>query len=298
MFGKRSDGVLVKDLDPIIALTPYLMPQRNDAMVMTDYDLDFSLLTRYIAKKSAEGIKITFLELVIAAYVRMVAEVPQLNRFVANKRIYARKYLAVSFAILQPLANGGVNENTTKVYFDPTDTLYDVSARLQKAIGECRKEDADNLTMVLARILTKPILANPIVALVRLLDRYGLMPKIIHEASPFHTSLFITNNASIGLPRVYHHIYNFGTCSQFFGLGNQIRSLDLDREGKPVRKRTLPVGAVIDERVAEGYVYSKMTGLMSKYLSHPELLEVPPEKVVWDQGYEYHVPKVTEEKKA
>ena len=33
MFGRRADGKLLKKIDPIIALTPYLMPMRCDAQV-------------------------------------------------------------------------------------------------------------------------------------------------------------------------------------------------------------------------------------------------------------------------
>ena len=34
-------GHLMKEIDPIIALTPYLMPMRCDAQVFSDYKLDF-----------------------------------------------------------------------------------------------------------------------------------------------------------------------------------------------------------------------------------------------------------------
>lgn len=39
------------------------------------------------------------------------------------------------------------------------------------------------------------------------------------DALPFHTSLFVTNMASIGMTRVYHHIYNFGDTTMFLSLG-------------------------------------------------------------------------------
>ena len=81
MFGKRPDGKLLKKIDPIIMLTSYLMPMRCDAQVMMDFKVDFEILTRYIAKKRDEGYQITFQELLIAAFVHAVAEVPEINRF-------------------------------------------------------------------------------------------------------------------------------------------------------------------------------------------------------------------------
>jgi len=174
MFGRRSDGKLVRGLDPIVALTPYLMPMRCDAQVMLDYRVDYERLARYIVKKGREGVKITFTDLLIASYVRMISQVPELNRFIANKRTYARTELTCSFVVLQNTRDGSVAENTTKCKFDPHDTIYDVSARVSKAIEESRKEDADNSTMKIARMLTNPYLATFIAAVARLLDRYGL----------------------------------------------------------------------------------------------------------------------------
>ena len=130
MFGHRSDGYLVKDIDPIVALTPYIMPMRCDAQVMSDYKVDFEKLARYIVAKADEGYKITFMEIVIAAYVRVVSQIPEVNRFVSNKRLYARNELAVSFALLQTSSTGKIAENTTKCNFDPADTIYDVADRI------------------------------------------------------------------------------------------------------------------------------------------------------------------------
>lgn len=93
MFGRRSDGHLVKKLDPIVALTSYIMPTRCDAQIFTDYKADFEKLARYIAAKSDEGYRITFMEIIIAAYIRTVSQLPEINRFVANKRLYARSEL-------------------------------------------------------------------------------------------------------------------------------------------------------------------------------------------------------------
>ena len=55
MFGFRPDGRRVKDIDPTVRITPYLMPMRCDAQVFLQHKADFELMSRYIAKKSAEG---------------------------------------------------------------------------------------------------------------------------------------------------------------------------------------------------------------------------------------------------
>ena len=292
MFGRRADGRLLKKIDPIIALTPYLMPMRCDAQVFLNYKLDYEKMARYIVEQGQKGNKITFMELFIAAFVRTVSELPEVNRFVANKRLYARTQLTVSFALLKETADvNDIEENTMKCYFDPRDTIFDVADRVKNAIEEGRREEADNSTMILAKLLLNPILANIVVGLARFLDRYGIMPKYILDASPLHTSLFFTQMASIGMPAVNHHIYNFGTTTLFMSMGSVVRETSVGPDGKAVRKRYLPIGVTADERICAGAMYARMVDRMTYYIGHPELLEVPPETVRFEEDNEYSLPK-------
>jgi len=103
--------------------------------------------------------------------------------------------------------------------------------------------------------------------------------------------MFITNNASIGLMKVYHHIYNFGNTSLFIGMGKPNRYNTVDAQGKPVRKCTLPIGITADERVCGGATYARFFAVMNKHLKNPELLEVEPEQVFYNNSVEYHVAK-------
>ena len=299
MFGRRADGRLLKKIDPIISLTPYLMPMRCDAQVMLNYKLDYEKLARYIVEKGSEGHKITFMELVIAAFVRVVSELPEINRFISNKRMYARTQLTVSFVLLKETSQAdAIEENTVKCFFDPRDTLFDVAERVSESIRKNRREEADNSTMKVAQLLTNPLLANLIVAFARLTDRYGILPKYILDASPFHTSMFITNMASIGMPAVNHHIYNFGTTSLFVSIGAVQRSVVIGPDGAPKRKRELPVGITADERICAGAMYARMVDRMMYYFNHPEELETPPETVRFEEGHAYSLPPTKAEKKA
>ena len=131
MFGHRHEGRRVKHLDPIIQMTPYLMPTRVDAMVFLQHDVEYEPLMRYIAEKwRDEGVKITFLEVIIASYVRAISQVPEVNRFIMNKQFYNRKELTVSMTILMDTPDGSLQENVIKVKYDPSDTIYDVAARM------------------------------------------------------------------------------------------------------------------------------------------------------------------------
>jgi hypothetical protein len=185
MFGHRADGKLLKKIDPIIALTPYLMPMRCDAQVFLNLKLDYEKIARYIVEQGQQGNKFTFMEIIIAAFVRVVSELPDVNRFVANKRLYARTQLTVSFALLKETANvDDVEENTVKCYFDPKDTIFDVAERVSAAIEQKRREEADNSTMKVAKLLLNPFLANTVVFAARFLDRYGIIPSILWTPPP------------------------------------------------------------------------------------------------------------------
>ena len=292
MFGFRPEGRRIHDVDPIVAITPYLMPQRCDAQVFLSHDADYEPLMRYIAEKAREGHKITFMELLIASYVRGVSQVPETNRFIMNKQFYNRTELAVSFVVLRPTEDGQPEENAVKVKFDPSDTIFEVSARVKQIIAEGRRTDDDSFAIKLASALLKvPLLPNLVVHVANFLDHHDLFPKALMDALPFHTSLFVTNMASIGMTRVYHHIYNFGDTTMFLSLGCPERSHAVDATGKVFRKCTLPMGMTVDERICGGAVYARLFASMKHYLKHPEELEAPPDRVYYNEGAEYHVPK-------
>ena len=293
MFGYRPDGRRISSIDPIVRITPYLMPMRCDAQVFLQHKLDYEKMARYIAAQGTKGEKITFMQIIVAAFVRAVSQHPEINRFIMNKQYYSRKNCTVSFTMLKDPQNNDSPETSVKIRFDPTDTLYDVRDRMASVVAANRGEETKNFVDKLARVvLAVPGLATAVVGLVRLLDRYGLCPAALLDELPFHTSMYITNNASIGLHHVNHHIYNFGSTSLFFGMGTVERSAVVDPSGAAKMKRWLPIGITADERVCSGAHYASFFGLMNHLLNHPEELEAPPEAVRFDPKCEYHVPKV------
>lgn len=294
MFGKRPDGKRIKGLDPIVAVTPYLMPMRCDAQVFLDYDIDFFPLVNYVAQKAKEGFKITFMDILVAAFVRSVSQVPEVNRFIVNKQFFNRTQLSASMTVLMDTKDGTPVENVLKVKFDPADTIYEVAARFKDAIEKAKRpsDSGGGFPIRLAQAALKvPGLTTIAGVLIKLLDRYGLLPLSVMDDLPFFSTTYLTNVASIGLEKVYHHIYNFGDVTMFFSLGNTKRFNALDAKGNTVRKCTLPVGVVVDERICAGAYYAKFFSQMKKHMTHPELLETPPEKVFYNEGAEYHMPK-------
>jgi hypothetical protein len=295
MFGFRPDGRRLKDVDPLVQITPYLMPMRCDAQVFLEYKLDYEKAARYIAEKARQGEKITFMQIIAAAYVRSVSQLPELNRYIFNKQYYARNNCSLSYVVLKDPQDNTSNEVTVRIEFDLTDTIFDVRDRMVAAQDDVRNSKDDAFVTKLAGFLLKiPGLATFAVGAYRLLDRYGLAPNFLIRTLPFYSGLFITNNASIGLNHVWHHIYNFGNVGMFIGMGNVMREAIAENDGKARMKRWLPLGMTADERMCSGAHYAAFFASMVKYMGDPALLETPPEEVKFDFGgkYEYHVPKV------
>lgn len=293
MFGHRPDGKRLKDVDPIVQITPYLMPMRCDAQVFLQHDLDYEKMSRYIVEKSREGQKITFMNLIVAAYVRAVSRHPEINRFIFNKQYYARNNCSVAYVVLKDPQNPESNETTVRICFDLTDTLFDVRDRMEESVDTSRQtQDADFLMKLAGGVLKIPGFTTVIVALVKLLDRYGLLPGFLCRELPFYSGLFITNNGSIGLPAPMHHIYNFGNVSLFMGMGGVQKKAFAEPDGRTRMRRWMQLGITADERVCSGAHYAAFFADVMHYIACPEELEVPPETVRFDKEVEYHVPKV------
>jgi len=296
MFGFRPDGRRTANIEPIVRITPFFMPMRCDAQVFLQHRIDYERMARYIAEQSMKDEKVTFMQIIIAAFVRSISEHPEINRYILNKQFFSRTNCTVSFNILRDPTNAEAGETAVKIKFDLTDTIYDVRDRMNAVISVNRGEGTQNLVDKLASlVLSIPGLASVLVMLVRLLDRYGLCPGALLDELPFHTSMYITNNASIGLHHVNHHIYNFGSTSLFFGMGS-VERVAVVENGQSRMKRYLPIGITADERVTSGAHFAGFFGSMVRYFNDPSLLEVPPEKVLFDPKCEYHEPKVGEKK--
>ncbi len=293
MFGRRPDGRRVKGIDPVMQITPYVMPMRCDAQVFLKHRADMDRLSRYIRRQKAEkGQAVTYMQIIVAAYVRAVSANPEVNRFIMNKQLFARNNCSAAFTILKDPSDADKGEAVVKIKFDLTDTLYDVRDRMSAAVSVARGETGDaGFTEKLLRFLfAVPGLATVVVGLVRFLDRYGLAPGVLMEELPFYVGMYITNTASIGLHDVNHHLYNWGNVGLFLGMGTAEKVAEVEKDSVRM-KRYLPIGITADERVCSGAHYARFFNDMRRYLDHPELLETPPEKIRFDEEVEYHEPK-------
>ena len=273
----RADGKRVRKADPMYTVVPYIMDKRNDAMNMITVDIPVEPIQNYINQKRKEGIRINHMSVIMAAYLKTVREYPLLNNFIVNKKIYTHKEFKVAMVVLKNLATQ--EETMSKVKFELSDNIFEVNEKMNAYVEENRKESTVNNTDKMIKFLVSlPGLLLVGVGLFKILDRYGLLPKFITDLSPFHSSLTLTNLASIRTNHIYHHIYNFGTTSVFIAMGKP-REVAKRRGGEIVFEKCMPLGVVMDERICSGIYFAAAFRKFSNYLENPAVLETAPEKI-------------------
>lgn len=272
----RADGKRVKNLDPMRLVGAHFMNKRIDAMNMTTIDIPYEPLQNYINNKRKEGISMSHMSLIIAAYVRTLNDFPELNYFVVNKRIYERNEISIGMVVLQSLKTHEGTE--AKMYFEKSDTIFDVNNKINTFVKENREAPENNgMEKFLKAILSVPGILTIGVKLLRFMDKHGLLPKSLINVSPFHMSMGITNLASIRTNHIFHHCYDFGTTSIFMAMG-QTREVVRRKSGEIIFEKCIPIGVTMDERICSGSYFASAFRTLKKYLKNPELLETPYEK--------------------
>ena len=278
----RADGKRLRNTDPMYTVAAYVMNKRVDSMNMVTLDIPYDPIQNYLNEKRKQGMALSHLCVLIAAYLRTAAEFPLLNRFIMNCKPYARNEFAVAMVVLK---SGEMDNGTmSKMYFNMTDTIFDVNKKINDYVSDNRAVPEKNGTEKMIKILLgTPGVLRVGVGLFKFMDKHGLLPKKIIDASPFHNSLCISNLASIRTNHIYHHCYEFGTTSVFITMGN-LREVPKRRGGEIVFERSIPLGVVMDERICSGSYFALAFRRMRQYLRNPELLEQPPKVVNEDPG--------------
>ena len=88
----RPDGTRVKDLPPLVAAIPYIMPKRYDAWNSVTENIDEEVIKDFIRTHRRAGVRLNHMSVIISAYYKAVLRNPKLNYFVMTGRIYRRNH--------------------------------------------------------------------------------------------------------------------------------------------------------------------------------------------------------------
>ena len=284
-YGDRMDGRLVRDGIPLDKVSPYIMVNRNGASNLLKDTIDVTPMERYVHKKRREGLKhFGLTHVIISAYIRTAAEYPGLMRFLSGQKVYQRMKMTLKMVVKKELKVGSP-ETIISVDLDPHDTADDVYRKFDEQVQIANASDEldsgfDNLAGMINMI--PGLFLKFVIWLLKTLDYFGLLPVELTDLSPFHGSIFITSMGSLGIPPIYHHLYDFGNIPVFIAFGAKRTEYGVDVEGKPVRNKYLDYSGVTDERIVDGQYYASAFKKLRSLMLHPDQLDLPPEVVKED----------------
>ena len=283
--GDRPDGRLIRSLDPINGVAIYIMPNRNGASVYFRDTIECSKLEDYIRRKRAEGLDgFGTMHVIAAAYVRVISQRPACNRFISGQRIFSRDGEMELSMVVKKDMTAEAPETIVTVYFSPEDTAEDVYRKFNEQVTEAKKTPLDSGFDKLAGLvnLVPGVVKKFLIWFLKTLDYFGLLPRWLMRLSPFHGSVFVTALGSLGVPPVFHHLYDFGNIPVFIAFGARHTETETGDDGSPVKKKYVDYTIVMDERICDGFYYASAFKLFRRYLNNPDKLDTPPESVVED----------------
>ena len=285
--GDRKDGRLLRSIEPIAIFSLYIMNTRNDANNSVSDSVDLSAIEKYVHQKRKEGFEgFNAMYVLAAAYVRVVSQKPGINRFINGHRIYARNNIEVSMMVKKSIALNAP-ETMFKFFFKPEYTVNEVYKDMHEKITAYQNapdaEENDDLAGFLNLVTKFPrFLLRFVMKLLYWLDYHGWIPLSLLELSPFHGSLVLSSMGSLGVPSVFHHLYNFGNVPMFITFSTNRHENELKPDGSIINRHFLDYNITMDDRICDGHYYSAALHDFRKYLKNPELLEQPPETIVED----------------
>ena len=285
-WGDRMDGRRVRTLHPMAQVTSYFQWERNICSNFFEESFEITHIDRYIRQKRREGLTdFGITHVLLAAYIRGIAKYPQLNRFVSGQKVYSRGNDIQYCMVIKKEMDVNSPDTSIKVHLSPHDTAVDVYHKLNAAVESVKstKELDSNLdALIFALTLIPSVVLKFTVWLLKFLDYFGLLPRFLLELSPFHGSLFFTSMGSLGIPPIYHHLYDFGNLPVFGAFGCKRKAVEVLEDGTIVNRKYVDVKFVLDERIVDGYYYATFFKYFRRLLRNPEILDNPPEEVLSD----------------
>ena len=284
-WGDRVDGRRLRSLDPITNVIPFIMKARNDSQNLIKDCVDIENINKFVHKMRREGYEdFGAMHVFLSAYVRMVSQRPAVNRFINGQRIFARHNIEIILAVKKEMALDA-EETMVKFFFKPDATAIDVYNEINQKISEIKnaaEEDTsfDSLVGFFGKI--PRFVLRGAIKFLDWLDYHGWIPRPLTLLSPFHGSLVVTSMASLGIPPIYHHLYNFGNVPMFMAFSATRHENVLQKDGSVKRVRFFDFTITTDERICDGFYYASAFKLLKKHLIEPELLLNPPETVIED----------------
>ncbi|MCR5035123.1 MAG: 2-oxo acid dehydrogenase subunit E2 [Clostridia bacterium] len=282
--GDRKDGRLLRTREPMSVVETFILVDRVGATNFIQDKVEISKAEEYIRRKRDEGLSgFGLMHVMVASYVRVVSQMPAVNRFVSGQRVYARDRIEVNIDIKKEMTLEAPN-TCVKIILSPEDTAEQVYYKMKEVIDQEKNRGNDSDFDGVAATLAKfpKLFFKFSIWFLKLLDYFGLLPKSLLEVSPFHGSFFITSMGSLRIPPIFHHLYSFGNVPVFCATGPKRTEYEIDRNGEIVKRKYMDYTLSTDERIVDGYYFATAFRKLRQCFSDPDKLDLPPEQIVED----------------
>lgn len=276
-LGDRKDAKVVRKIDGMHLIVPLIHPNRCDNEAFVSEQIDITAMKAYLEKLNSENpeFKYTMFHLIVTAMIRCITQRPYMNRFIANNTLFQKNEISAAFTIKKFFADES-REGLAFIRANENSNLESIHEDIKNQVMGCRSGKGDTSSDAMDFLAKLPRFISRFVGkTARLLDRYGKLPDFLIETDPYHASVVLSNLGSIKLRSGYHHLTNWGTNSVFVIIGEIKKRPVFNEDGSYEMKETVELGLTVDERIADGYYFSKTIRLLKKLLENPELLEQP-----------------------
>ncbi len=265
---RRHDGDLVRGETPMRRIMPYLMRTRNESVVYNDALYQIERTREWLkAYNRAHDARATLFHVLSYAVAQTLHARPALNRFVAGNRVYQRRGVQLSFVVKKDMKDDG-ESTTVKVATERGEPFSAYAARLAAIVTNAQDTERHvdketGLIMMLPGFMVRALVASA-----RWLDHWHLYPRFMTDEDPMYASVFLANLGSVGVSDVYHHLYEYGTCSIFGAISAPAR-LPFVEGDAVVPRAGVRVRWSFDERIHDAFYCAKSLELVRRIVESP-----------------------------
>lgn len=253
-----------------------IKPKRCDSDVYINQKIDVTNLCDYMIKTKKKNSDLTYFHAFVTALGKTFYNRKKLNYYVRNRHLYEHKDIVISF-VAKIFFDDKSEEVMLLVPINEDDNIFTISDKIRSKVEKLRnknkdfdKKGANNAIIILGKLPN--ILRIPIVGILKLFDKWGILPSSLMEDNLYYSSVIVSNLGSIKCGAIYHNITDFGTCSGIITIG-EIKEEEVIIDGKKVIRKFCEFGVNLDERIADGYYFVKSLKLLEYILNNPKLLE-------------------------
>ncbi len=220
--------------------------------------------------------KLTVIQIILLALVRVVVLRPHLNRFISNFRYYRRNNISFSFVTKQTLTDNG-KEVTVTMPFHPDDTLETVNERYSLFVNRAKSTEGNRNSEDVDFFDKLPIwVIRLVVWLIKFLDRHNWAGPGILRMLPFYCTMFLTDVGSLKLRAPFHHNYEIGNVGIFVSVGKVENEKFITEDNQISERKVLRCTYTFDDRIVDGIYAGRATKILKDFVENPEkLLKTP-----------------------